>query len=132
MPGEVHEETAGGLADDPHGQIFVLLGWAWDVATAARLAAGYSGGRVRVERLAWLLTVIRTDSVLTRTLDLSRPLLAVPIPTTDEPLVIDGWHRIHHAIQTGVAELPIVVLTDQDERACRIMGGSIARPGAAD
>jgi hypothetical protein len=39
--------------------------------------------------------------------------------------VIDGWHRIYRAAQLGIAELPAVVITREDEALIRIDPGEI-------
>jgi hypothetical protein len=125
-------EAPDGTPDDTtpsDGQVFVLLGWMWDVTAATCLAARYPVRRVNVGRLAWMLVVINVDPDHAARSDLGRPLLAVPIPSAEAPLVIDGWHRVHHALATGVRELPVIVLDATDERACRLMGGDVTRPG---
>jgi hypothetical protein len=127
MSGDQVGRTSDDTAHDPHEQIFVLLGWAWDVAAAARVAARYPVARANVSQLGALGAIIRIDPDHAATVDLSRPLLAVPIPSPDTPIVIDGWHRIHKARQTGITELPVIVLSAEDERACRLMGGGITR-----
>lgn len=104
-------------------EMFVLLGWAWDIDTASRLAVRHRPQPVDIGPLAWARPVIQIDPDHAATVDLSRPLLTVPIPNTDTPLVIDGWHRIHRALITGIHELPVIRLDAGDERACRIRGG---------
>ncbi|TYB40800.1 hypothetical protein [Actinomadura chibensis] len=105
------------------GEMFVLLGWAWDIDTATRLAVRHRPQRVDIRPLAWARTVIQIDPDHAATVDLSRPLLTVPLPNADTRLVIDGWHRIHRAWTTGIHELPAIHLDAGDERACRIRGG---------
>ncbi|GAA4314670.1 hypothetical protein ACFQY7_36045 [Actinomadura luteofluorescens] len=95
--------------------MFVLLGWAWDVALAARAATRYPVTHARVSEIGAL---IRVDQDHAETVDLSHPLLAVPPSEVGTPIVIDGWHRLHKARQTGVTELPVVFLNADDERAC--------------
>ncbi|MBO2465978.1 hypothetical protein [Actinomadura violacea] len=129
MSGDQVDSTSGDTAHDPYDQVFVLLGWAWDVAAAARAAARYPVTGANVAEISGLGAIIRIDAEHAATVDLSRPLLAVPIPHPDRPIVIDGWHRIHKARQTGVTELPIIILDEADERACRLMGGGIDRRG---
>ncbi|GAA2456144.1 hypothetical protein GCM10010191_89340 [Actinomadura vinacea] len=107
------------------GEMFVLLGWAWDIDTAARLAVRHPVTRPDIRPLAWARTVIQIDPDHAATADLSRPLLAVPVPNTQTPLVIDGYHRIHRALNAGIHRLPVVLLDEDDERACRIRGGGI-------
>jgi hypothetical protein len=106
-------------------EMFIMLGWAWDIDLATQLAACHPVVPGDLRRLAWARAVIQVDPAHARTANLTRPLLAVPIPDARTPLVIDGWHRIHRALSAGIAELPVVVLNDADERACRIRGGDI-------
>ncbi|WP_242909664.1 hypothetical protein [Actinomadura terrae] len=110
-----------------YDQVFVLLGWAWDVALAARAATRHPVTHAKVSEIGALCALIRIDREYAETVNLSRPLLAVPLPDVGTPIVIDGWHRIHKARQTGVAELPVIFLSGDDERACRLMGGSVRR-----
>src|SRR5262245_2365149 len=107
------------------GEMFVLLGWAWDIDTATRLAVRHTVQCADIRPLAWPRAVIQINTDHAATVDLSRPLLTVPLPGTDTPLVIDGWHRIHHALTTGIHQLPVVGLDAGDERACRIRGGGL-------
>ncbi|MGI5206176.1 hypothetical protein ACQEU6_31970 [Spirillospora sp. CA-108201] len=127
MSGDATGTTSHSTQHDPHDQVFVLLGWAWDVALAARAATRYSVTHARVSEIGALSALIRVDQDHAETVDLSHPLLAVPLPEVGTPIVIDGWHRLHKARQTGVTELPVVFLNADDERACRIMGGSVKR-----
>ncbi|RAY15417.1 hypothetical protein DPM19_12040 [Actinomadura craniellae] len=108
--------------------MFTLLGWSWDVDTAARLAKRHPVQQADIGPWTALLGWIRTDPDHAATADLTRPLLAVPLPNTSAPgnhLVIDGWHRIRRAVTEGVAQLPAVFLDEGDERACRIHGGGL-------
>ncbi|GAA2406180.1 hypothetical protein GCM10010191_12700 [Actinomadura vinacea] len=130
VPGGAPGDTSGNTPDrDATGQMFVFLGWAWDVDKAARLAARHPVMRADITRLGWARPVINVDPVHAATVDLSRPLLAVPVPNAAVPLVIDGYHRIHRAITERVTELPVILLDAADERACRIMGGGITPIG---
>jgi hypothetical protein len=104
-------------------EIFIMLGWAWDIDLAAQLATRHPTVPGDLQTLGWARAVIRIDPTHARTAELTRPLLAVPIPNARTPLVIDGWHRLHRAMSEGIAELPVIVLDETDERACRIRGG---------
>ncbi|MGI8335240.1 hypothetical protein ACRYCC_35270 [Actinomadura scrupuli] len=109
-------------------EMFALLGWAWDIDTATRLAKAYPVGTAEVRPLAGLLSLIRIAPEHAATVDLTRPLLVVPLPNIPAPgnrLVIDGWHRIHRALSEGVDRLPAILLDASDERACRLRGGDI-------
>jgi hypothetical protein len=41
--------------------------------------------------------------------------------------VIDGWHRIYRAAQLGIAELPAIVITPEDEELIRIDADTTGR-----
>ncbi|GAA4242428.1 hypothetical protein GCM10022254_75410 [Actinomadura meridiana] len=127
MSGDATGTTSNDTEHDPDDQVFVLLGWAWDVAAAARAATRYPITQTNVSDISALCALIRIDAQYAETVDLSRPLLAVPLPDVGTPIVIDGWHRIYKARQTGVTELPVIFLNTDDERACRLMGGGIKR-----
>ncbi|TMQ86135.1 hypothetical protein ETD83_40395 [Actinomadura soli] len=81
-------------------EMFVLLGWAWDIDTATLLAARHQSQRADIRPLAWARAVIRIDPDHAATVDLARSLLTVPFRGTGAPLLIDGWHRIHRALTT--------------------------------
>lgn len=104
-------------------EMFVMLGWAWDIDTATVLASRHRPHHGDLRVLAWARPVIRIDPDHAAHADLSRPLLAVPVPDRYTPLVVDGWHRIHRAVTTGVTALPVILLDENEERACRIRGG---------
>jgi hypothetical protein len=107
-------------------EMFTLLGWAWDVDLATRLARRHPVRRAAVRALAGVKDLIRIDPGHAASADLSRPILIVPLPCAPEPgnrLVIDGWHRIHRALTEGLEELPAILLDGADERACRLCGG---------
>ncbi|MEU5993850.1 hypothetical protein ABZ806_33175 [Spirillospora sp. NPDC047418] len=127
MSGDATGTTSHDTEHDPYDQVFVLLGWAWDVARAARAATRYPVSHANVSDIGALGALIRIDHEYAERVDLSRPLLAVPLPEVRTPIVIDGWHRIHKARQTGVTDLPVIFLDADDERACRLMGGGIKR-----
>lgn len=128
-PDGIADGTAGKAGDGAGGEMFVFLGRAWDVDRATRLAARRPVTWADVALLGWARHVIHADPTHAATVTLSRPLIAVPVPNADVPLVIDGWHRIHRAITEGIAQLPVIVLDATEERACRLMGGGIIPSG---
>ncbi|MFC4118535.1 hypothetical protein [Nonomuraea zeae] len=72
--------------------------------------------------------LIRIDPDHAATVDLTKPLLVVPLPCALPPgnrLVIDGWHRIHRALDLRMEKLPAILLDPADERRCRLRGGDI-------
>jgi hypothetical protein len=55
--------------------------------------------------------------------DLSYPVLLLESKTELDGTpgrIIDGWHRIYRASQLGIAELPAIVITPEDEEVIRI------------
>jgi hypothetical protein len=99
-----------------------------DVDAAARLAKRHPVQQADIRPLTWVLGLIRIDPAHAATVDVTRPLLVVPLPYAPPPgnrLVIDGWHRIHRALSQGLDRLPAVLLDEGDERACRLHGGGI-------
>jgi len=107
-----------------HVEQFHLLAWRWDVTAAKALAAGRAPNATLVPAdWAGLLRLIRIDADHAATVDLAQPLIAVPIPHDGGPLIIDGWHRLHQALSTGVEHLAAILLTAEEELACRIHGG---------
>jgi hypothetical protein len=61
-----------------------------------------------------------------RTVDLSYPVLLLQTSGTNAGTrgrIIDGWHRIYKASQLGIAELPAVVITAEEEPIIRLDPG---------
>jgi hypothetical protein len=54
-----------------------------------------------------------------RAVDLSYPVLLLE----SSGAIIDGWHRIYRASQLGIAELPAVVITADEEALIRLDPG---------
>lgn len=109
-------------------EMFTLLGWAWDVDLATRLARRHPVRPAAIRTLTGVMDLIRIDPDHAATVDLTKPLLVVLLPCAPPPgnrLVIDGWHRIHRALDLGMEELPTVLLDPADERTCRLRGGDI-------
>ena len=68
---------------------------------AARLAKRHPVHQADIRPLTGVIGLIRIDPTHAATVDLTRPLLVVPLPYAPAPgnrLVIDGWHRIHRAL----------------------------------
>ncbi|MEU8178634.1 hypothetical protein AB0C14_37695 [Microbispora hainanensis] len=106
-------------------ETFRLMGWTWDVSAAKKYAASrHPGGHLRPRHWAGLLALIDIDQAHAELVDLSEPLIAVPASPRGGALVIDGWHRIARALREGVTELPVILLSKEEEYACRIHGGS--------
>ncbi|MEU8178632.1 hypothetical protein AB0C14_37685 [Microbispora hainanensis] len=104
-------------------EAFRFLAWAWNVTVAKTYANGRTPeGRLSPRAWAGFLTAIWINEDHISEVDLSVPLIAVPIPNAG-PFIIDGWHRIARALREQVAELPVIILTEQEEYDCRIYGG---------
>lgn len=87
-----------------------------NVAERAKLIHPRGSGPLREDEVQ-----IDPDHALT--VDLSYPVLLVEcLDEVDgsRGRVIDGWHRIYRASQLGIAELPAVVITADEESSIRI------------
>lgn len=107
------------------------LEYEWDVLAAQRLA---EGRQVLMEPVAPLANALQAGvsevdpvRVMTDpTIDPDLPCLIVPLPFptlpdgTSQHVLIDGWHRVGRAFVEARAEIPIVILTADDERAIRL------------
>jgi hypothetical protein len=58
------------------------------------------------------------DETYALTTELTRPLLFVPFKGKDQ--LIDGWHRVAHALLAGVDVLPACFLTQEEADACLV------------
>jgi len=58
----------------------------------------------------------------TRPMDLTRPCIMLELPRGLGNLIIDGNNRIRKAHAQGVAELPCIVLTPEQEKSIRLRG----------
>ncbi|MEV4581509.1 hypothetical protein AB0K16_50570 [Nonomuraea jabiensis] len=104
-------------------EIFQMLGWSWDITAAKQLTQGRAPeGLIMTEWWAAMLNLVAIDAEHAAQVDLSEPLIAATVPTGGI-LIIDGWHRLCKAMTMGLPELHAVVLTAEEERACRICGG---------
>ncbi|MFB4284996.1 hypothetical protein ACBJ59_57700 [Nonomuraea sp. MTCD27] len=104
-------------------EFFQMLGWSWDITAAKKLTQGRAPeGVIVTEWWAAMLNLVAIDAEHAAQVDLSEPLIAATVPTGGI-LIIDGWHRLCKAVTIGLPELPAVVLTAEEERACRICGG---------
>jgi hypothetical protein len=139
-------------------ETFSLLAWEWDVAKAKRLVEGipHEVGMQSLESLkSWIgkrkpdeEDVIMDDGRKAKRLsgfgmiaiDWDRvdeitedqigavPLIVAPLGGDNGHTLIDGWHQAAKAIELGITELPSVVLTIEESRAC-ITQRSMKLPG---
>ncbi|MEV6986754.1 hypothetical protein AB0M95_36610 [Sphaerisporangium sp. NPDC051017] len=107
-------------------EVFQMLGWRWDITAAKKLTQGRApDGRIVTEWWAAMLQLIAINPEHAAQVDLSEPLIVATVPNGGV-LIIDGWHRLCKAVTIGLPELSAVVLTAEEERACRIFGGEEA------
>ncbi|MFI6295965.1 ParB N-terminal domain-containing protein [Nonomuraea sp. NPDC050790] len=112
-----------GPVDSSEVEWFQILAWRWNITTAKQLAKDREP-QARLDPAAWkaMLGVITINTEHAARVDLTEPLIVAPVPNGGM-LIIDGWHRLHKALNTGVTELQAVILTAEEELACRIFGG---------
>ncbi|SEH02411.1 hypothetical protein SAMN05444920_12669 [Nonomuraea solani] len=112
-----------GRTDSSRVEFFQMLGWRWDITEAKRITQGRApDGWIVPERWAAMIQLIAIDAEHAYRVDLSEPLIMARVPNGGM-LIIDGWHRLCKAVALGVAELSAVILTEEEELACRIFDG---------
>jgi hypothetical protein len=132
------------------GEYFNFLAFQWDISKAKRLVSNRKPDtHIRVEDVygtflspydaepevdadgnkSYSLSLIRIDTEHALAMDVSRlaePLIGVALPTGEDGgrdnILIDGWHRVYRAFHEGVETLPIYILNDDEELACRTAG----------
>ncbi|MEV4285465.1 ParB N-terminal domain-containing protein [Nonomuraea bangladeshensis] len=116
-------ERAPDRADSSDFEVFQMMAWRWNITTAKKLASARAPqGRIEPTEWAGMLRLVAIDPHHAAEVDLSEPLIVATVPNGGM-LIIDGWHRLYKALTMDVAELPAVVLTAEEELACRIFGG---------
>lgn len=116
-------KTALGRMDSSRVEFFQMLAWRWDVTAAKKLTQGRTpDGRIEPSEWAGMLRLVAINAEHATQVDLSEPLIVAPVPNGGL-LIIDGWHRLRKALDTGVPELFAVVLTAEEELTCRMFGG---------
>ncbi|MEU8324136.1 hypothetical protein AB0C33_37740 [Nonomuraea sp. NPDC048881] len=109
--------------DSSRVEFFQMMAWRWDITTAKKLTrARTPQGRIDPREWAGMLRLIAISTEHAAHVDLSEPLIVATVPNGGM-LIIDGWHRLYKALATGVPELAAVILTAEEELACRIFGG---------
>ncbi|MBB6546905.1 hypothetical protein [Nonomuraea rubra] len=107
-------------SDSTGVEVFQMLGWRWDITKAKKLTQGRApDGWIVPERWAAMIQLIAIDAEHATQVDLSEPLIMATVPNGGM-LIIDGWHRLCKALALEVEELFAVVLTEEEELACRI------------
>jgi hypothetical protein len=107
----------------PHVEFFQMLAWRWNVSAAKKFARGREAG-CWIDPREWsgMLHLVAIDAEHAANVDMSEPLIMITVPGSGM-LIIDGWHRLYKALDTGVPELSAVILTAEEELACRVFGG---------
>ncbi|MGP3917745.1 hypothetical protein [Nonomuraea sp. 10N515B] len=107
-------------ADSTGVEVFQMLGWRWDITEAKRITQGRApDGWIVPQSWAGMIQLVAIDAEHAAQVDLSEPLIMATVPNGGM-LIIDGWHRLCKALTLGVEELFAVVLTGEEELACRI------------
>jgi nitrogen fixation protein len=110
-------------------EVFQFLTYRWDITKAWKIANGLPVRRFNAQPWFGWLGLIQIDEDHLASADLERPVLVVKIRELGgAPLVVDGWHRLAKAQRDGVAELPVVVLDEDQEYQVRIWGGDKGLP----
>lgn len=123
------------MSDHPVGHrgcevfTFSLIARRWCIGLVHELMEADPSGatfheRADIRGLRGWVQVMGVDPVHAATVDLSEPLLVVPLRTElgedAGPMVINGWHRVYRALKEGRMELPALMLTPEIEQAARI------------
>ncbi|WP_061294079.1 hypothetical protein [Herbidospora cretacea] len=102
---------------------FQMLSWRWNVSKAKQITAGRRPAAIiTVSEWMGMLRMVEIDQEHAVGVDLTDPLLAIPVPSGGV-LIIDGWHRLYKAADTGTETLRAHLLSEEEERTCRTHGG---------
>jgi nitrogen fixation protein len=105
-------------------EVFQFLAYRWDVTEAQKIAARLPVRRFDPQPWFGWLGAIGLDEDHVSTVDLERPVIMVRLREADgAAMLIDGWHRLARAQRESVADLPVVVLDEDQEYQVRIFGG---------
>ncbi|MEV4391248.1 hypothetical protein ACIBK9_48170 [Nonomuraea sp. NPDC050227] len=114
---------ASGCEGSSRMESFQMMAWRWDITTAKKLTRNRAAeGRIEPKEWAGMLRLVAINREHAAQVDLSVPLIMATVPNGGM-LIIDGWHRLYKALTTEVSELYAVVLTAEEELACRMHGG---------
>jgi nitrogen fixation protein len=110
-------------------EVFQFLTYRWDITKAWKIADGLPVRRFDARPWFGWLGLIQIDEDHLASADLERPILVVKVRELGgAALIVDGWHRLARAQREGVAELPVVVLDEDQEYQVRIWGGDKGLP----
>jgi hypothetical protein len=93
--------------------------FAWNIDQADAIVSGRQPSELEIARWVPGLPEREINEEHWPTVDLTKPLIAVPFPGTGELFLIDGWHRVRRASEEGVSVLPVHVMTIDEERSVR-------------
>lgn len=111
-------------------EIFQFMRVSWNVTKALELIGNRNephdpDDKITVHgnpALVGMMGMIRIDDEYAKTVDLSRPIIFTRLWEMEGApgILIDGWHRVHRAIQENVHTLPFYLLTKEEDAQCRI------------
>ena len=105
------------------GQTFHFLGFVWDIDPAREMVRRRATNtNLYVPHWVALLNMVETDKTWAAQVDLSEPILVVPLPDGIGDLVIDGWHRLLKAYIEKKEYLRAHLLSYQEAREICIEG----------
>ena len=106
----------------PTGEDFDLAGHIFNVDKAKRLItkSPRSVEPIRVEDFAPYLVdeIVRVRAAGSKKYQLDVPVI-VGTMKSGRRILLDGWHRLRKAMDTGIAELPAVILTHEETWAIK-------------
>lgn len=108
---------------DLHERFMFMLG-SWDVSHAKRIIVATPRPLVEfdISRLVGMASFITDHGGKHGPIDLTIPLIVGTLRVAkghsrrDEPIIIDGWHRVRLALKSGIGVLPAVQLTFAETR----------------
>ncbi|MGP3777020.1 hypothetical protein ACTWJ8_39930 (plasmid) [Streptomyces sp. SDT5-1] len=104
---------------------FQFLAFTWDITSALEAAEPLPVQPLPTEPFFSFLPLIRVDREHAAHTDLTAPVLVATVAELDNTtMLIDGWHRLHRALQEGLTHLPCRHLTAEQELQVRLRGGS--------
>lgn len=98
----------------------------WNVTAARKLVADRQPTRCDIASWVAELSLATINEAHWPLVDLTQPLIVVPMPGTDEHRLIDGWHRVRRASVEGITALPVYILSRDEEYKIRGYGGGKA------
>ncbi|KKN32743.1 hypothetical protein LCGC14_0810870 [marine sediment metagenome] len=105
------------------GQTFHFLGFVWNIDPALEMVKRRAPNvNLYVPHWVALLGMIETNKAWATNVDLSSPVILVPLPDGIGDLIIDGWHRVLKAHVEEKDYLRAHLLSYQEAREVCIEG----------